>query len=55
MIRLLASGSRLWAGPRAYSPEPRALGETLKMPTVDDLMHRYEDLRQRASNLRSYL
>jgi hypothetical protein len=29
--------------------------EIPKMPTVDDFMHRYEDLRQRASNLRSHL
>jgi len=25
------------------------------MPTVDDLMHRYEDLSKRAADLRSYL
>jgi len=25
------------------------------MPTVDDLMHRYEDLNKRAADLRSYL
>jgi hypothetical protein len=26
-----------------------------EMPTVDDLMHRYEDLNKRAANLRSHL
>jgi len=25
------------------------------MPTVDDLMHQYEDLSKRAADLRSYL
>jgi len=25
------------------------------MPTVDDMMHRYEDLSKRAADLRSYL
>jgi hypothetical protein len=48
-------GSGFWVQPRNPEPVSFAIEETSSMPTVDELMRRYEDLSKRAADLRSYL
>ena len=52
-VQGLVRGSWFWV----LAPEPFsfAIEETSSMPTVDELMRRYEDLSKRAADLRSYL